>query len=95
VEFEIVRTSPEVVAGGYVAQRHRLIAGVIEVESPCGCILSVNAAAQSVLTVCQHEGCAFEWHLAIEALKLLELTEGGHVDTSKGSRDVRDSAQSV
>jgi hypothetical protein len=71
--LEIVRISPEVHSGGYVAMRHALIANLIQVNAPCGCTLLVNSKS-SVLTQCEHD-CAFSWTSACDAVAALAEME--------------------
>lgn len=73
VTTSVVRVSRVAPYGGYVAERHELIRGVINVHSPCGCTMHVNSLGEYVVTVCNKRGCGFEWHLAIQALRGLEL----------------------
>lgn len=73
--YEIIRVSPAVSAGGYVANFHRLIMGVVVVEAPCGCEIRYGKNADSVYTWCGHDGCQFSYDLVSEAMEDLKCRE--------------------
>jgi len=79
--LELVRVTPPIVAGGYLAQRG-LIAGTMNVFAPCGCVFTAASTGDTVLTLCQKLGYGFQWAYAIDALRDFEqLEESRHEQT--------------